>query len=202
MGGFTVWFDRKGGKEEVFGIKFPIGLRMGERPPMEEFSRNNRGNDESRMQRMPPIDTIQLEILGPTEESRKRERVLSLKGLDLHLTLSEERMVYTLKIPLMDNGADPYAIGTTPGSVIGIGLQTATMEQRLRGFGGEGPGGGGPPGGDEGGGPPGGGPGGGGPPGGGPPGGGPPGGVRSGSQSEPLELWLKVQLPGSGTPGK
>ncbi|TAK53690.1 MAG: hypothetical protein EPO24_14000 [Bacteroidetes bacterium] len=130
--GFTVWFDREGGNDERFGIKFPLGIQTGDfRRMREEWGRDRddgvreRPMRDSLADRLPPFDTTEVEILGPKEGAHERVKIIQLKQIALKLTIVNGRLEYVLKVPLTDNGPDPYAIGTSPGTTIGVGLVTA-----------------------------------------------------------------------------
>ncbi len=189
--GLTVWFDYGGGEDKRFGIKFPTGVQgtdFRRTPEREE------GSDESMRERI-PLDTNEAEIIGPTENSQHRVRTSELKQIAMKVDFTEGRLTYGIKVPLIDNGPDPYAIGARMGTVVGVGFETGARIERQRS---EEPGGGEMPGGDEGGGY-------------GRYGGGRRGGrggfggggrpARSGQQ-EPLSLWAKVELATPETPTK
>jgi hypothetical protein len=136
--------------------------------------------------------------------------IAQLKGVELKLKIKGTRMVYEIKMPLAMKGNFSYAINAASGSIISVGLETPTMEQRAMQVGASGQGGGegGGPGGGGGG--EGGGPGGGGGEGGGPGGGGgggmgggSRGGGMNGTSSKALSFWAEVKLStGVLSPGK
>jgi len=187
MMGLTAWFDREGGNEKRFGVHYPIGGS----PPVGGFGRRGGGRSEGggddtgddtgdddvdagqpggeyggEMRggefRRPTFDSTEIEIFGPFPGDHERFT-----------------MIYQARIPLRDRGANPYAIGTGPGALIGVGLETGSRPPE------RGPGTGmAPP--DMS------------PGGGGGYGGGGRGGMRlpSGFRTEPLDFWGKVQLAG------
>jgi hypothetical protein len=176
--GLTAWFDYKGGDDKRFGIHFPRPPQMGflsGRPP-EENARGPEG-DSGWMQRMPPVDTTEAEIIGPGEGEHHRENLTHLTQVQVKVTVSTEGLTYQLRVPLLDNGREPYAIGARPGTVIGIGLSAGARESQRaeRSGGGDEERGGGMGGGRR---------------------GGRGGGQRSaGSQAaEPLNVWAKLHL--------
>jgi hypothetical protein len=122
--GLTVWFDREGGSEKRFGIHYPRGMQFGafgmNRPP-----RDAEGADSSFRDRMPPVDTTQIEIFGPGENDHQLLQMAQLKRLAAKISLSGGLLVYELKVPLTDDGPEPFAIGTSPGKTIGVGFETA-----------------------------------------------------------------------------
>lgn len=131
--GLTVWFDSRGGDERRFGIHYPLGVM---RPQIE-------GQDRMRDSSWEMAGTIsdELDILGPAEDEHHRMHMSETKGIDVKMENREGTLIYSLKVPLMDNGGHAFAIGAKPGSVIGLGIETPEMPgERNRG---EGPQGGG-----------------------------------------------------------
>jgi hypothetical protein len=204
MQGFTLWLDPTGGKEKTFGIKFPLGMmamggdRMpaemgGERPDRERMEGMQRERPDPEMIRKAFEQTLdELEILGPGEDERMRILVEEAEGLEISVRNETGLLTYELRIPLQSLGENSYAIGTTAGALIGVGLEVPKpdmdeMKNMMKGRGGGGrlPGGGQP---------------GGRPPGGmgGGMGGGRGGmGMRGGSRPnmpDGLKIWAKLQL--------
>lgn len=148
--GFTVWFDSKGGKKEVFGVKYPTGtLGMGGRPGLEEQVRS--------LQK----PQLWVEVLGPGKDDIARLSVMDPTGIRVKTGVSADgRFVYELKIPLGPSPDSPYAVNTSPGATIGVGFETGGIDpvamrspmERSGMRGGGMPGGGGRPGGMRGGG--------------------------------------------------
>jgi hypothetical protein len=183
--GLTVWVDPKGGKGEVLGVHFPIGMEMDDvRGAGERFDdpsmpgRRNRppsGNQED----MIPDE---VEILGPGREPLTRVKRDDLKGIQVALSRSQEGFIYELKIPLKKSEGVLYAAEVPPGGIVGVGFVPGERTGGLmgnRGMGGAPPGMGGM-----------GGRGGMGGPGGATSRG--AGGMRGGA--EPFNAWLKVTL--------
>jgi len=130
--GMNIWFDYKGGEDKRFGIHFPIPPQnpgfLSVQPPDD----NGRfgGGDTALTGRMPPVDTSEVEITGPAEGEHHRESLSHLSRLRVKIGISNTGMVYQLRVPLTDNGGEPYGIGTRPGNTIGIGLETAVRAER------------------------------------------------------------------------
>lgn len=119
--GLTVWFDPKGGRKKTMGIRFPLGSQgMRERPA--EFGEEP---DIEKLQRMFPMSFNELEILGPGRKEKRRMRKAEAKGIDVTMSVSSGKLVYELKIPLMNRSDRPYAINVQPGSSFGIGIETS-----------------------------------------------------------------------------
>jgi hypothetical protein len=121
--GLTVWFDRTGGDEKKFGVRFPLGMGMIDMP----IDRNRPPEGYERMRDSIPIFTEQLsneiEIYGPMEGEHQRLRVQE-SGIEVALRTTNGLLIYEMKISLEANGLKPYAIGTMAGSMIGIGVET------------------------------------------------------------------------------
>jgi len=148
--------------------------------------------------RLPAIEPItHIEVIGPGKDDRRRLELTFAKtvGLDVASRMSEGVLIYEIRVPLSASEAQPYAVRSTPGGTIGLGIETGQIP-RPGGRGDEGGGRGGGPRGGGGGGMGGGPPGGGGMGGGGGRGGGGMGGGREGGMREmkPIKAWIVVHL--------
>ena len=138
--GMTIWFDPNGGEKRTIGIRFPIGgLGMG-RPEMGPRQPNQdpdqRGN---RLEAMERQTLNEFEYLGPGENDRQRVSRLQGQGLEIHITATQERFLYKLKIPLQYSSQHPYSVETHAGAKIGIGIESNTAPRMAEGArGGEG----------------------------------------------------------------
>ncbi len=130
--GFTIWFDRAGGDTKQFGVRFPLGMQPGDFQRMREMwnKENERPTEDSRSSFLPPLDTLEADILGPKLGEHERVKVHDLKQVAVKIFMSDDRVQYNIRVPLTDNGPQPYAIGTSIGSTIGIGFETASLEAR------------------------------------------------------------------------
>jgi len=132
-----------------------------------------------------------LEVIGPGKGDRRRLELAFAKtvGLDVATRMGEGVLVYEIRVPLPASEGQPYAVRSTPGGTIGLGVETSAMP-RAAGRSGEGGGrGAGGSGGSGGGG------GGGGGRGGGGMGGGGRGGGREGMRElKPVKAWTIVHL--------
>lgn len=184
--GLTLWFDSDGGKDEKFGVHYPIGFggirsAQDSRPESDNEGQNLRKENS----------TDELEIIGPKKEDRHRMTLAETGGIEARFTTSSGVLVYEMKVPLLENSSHPFAIGTKSGARIGVGaLADRASERPAEGFGesggerGDGAGGrdgagmGGRGGGARRG-----------------------GGGRKGSsgQAEPFKMWAKVQLASNDT---
>ncbi len=189
--GLTLWLDRKGGDDKRFGIHYPLGVQRSVKtpgfisadvpPPEPDMADSSRGFRF-------PIDTTEMEIIGPAEGEHRTINLADLNDIAVKVTASGGALIYQLKVPLVDRGHEPNAIGAAAGTTIGVGMETGERVQRnpqqrepgeRGGFGGGGYGGGrrgrgGFGGGDE-------------------------RSSRFGQQTEPLDVWAKVQLATADT---
>lgn len=189
--GFTVWFDPEGGREEVFGIRYPVERDSMDRPQGDSRRRwsGSPGDGPSRMdpemiEKMFEQARGRMEVIGPGKGSVLAMSVEDARsqGIEVMIDMTNRVLEYELKIALSDAPNPLYALGVGSGVEIGIGFETGSFA----GLRPSGP----PPGGMRSGGFP-----GGGPPGGrGGMGGGMPGGMRKPSEMEPFEFWAKLTL--------
>ncbi|MBI5475977.1 MAG: hypothetical protein HY964_04495 [Ignavibacteriales bacterium] len=179
MMGLTVWFDRNGGEEKQFGVRYPVGMEMRE---MQMERRKFGQNEEHNLDNMPQFPekfSDDIEIFGPMENEHQLMRIFETGGIEVALRFQSGLLVYEMKIPLQDKGPKPYVIGAAAGSVIGVGIETNKRDmpegRGERPMMGGGPGGGGM---------------------GGRRGEGRGNEPRSGTEGmkEPLKLWAKVKL--------
>ena len=126
--GAVVWFDPHGGQAKPFGIRFPLGasaLGMGD--GMERRMAEGERPDLDRLVRMYQGTGAQLEILVD-QEVKTRAPVEDVRGIDVAVNQIQSALVYEIKVPLEMSADVDYAIGTEPGKVIGIGLETPEMD--------------------------------------------------------------------------
>lgn len=145
--GFTVWLDSQGGKKKKFGIRFPLGLQefadqrgegpLGMGPEGMSGMRGRMGGMGDRKQQDPRqleamfdrlIENRELEILGSEETPLRRYSLIESQEVKLGITFENGRLVYELQVPLAKADALSLGIGTTPGKVFGLGLETPEMD--------------------------------------------------------------------------
>ena len=73
-----------------------------------------------------------VDIYGAAESDHERMTLMQTGGIDARFQITNGILVYEMKIPLADNGDHPFAIGTKPGSTIGIGFETSAGLTSLR----------------------------------------------------------------------
>ena len=232
--GLIVWLDVEGGTKKRFGLHYPVGRPAGapggsrgrypsgsgQRGDQEQADeQQGQGNQQSGRYVGPPPDADAVwnravsdgrlavaELLGPEKDEVRTLMLDASPSILAKIGRAEGMMVYELAIPLAVSPDSPEGLGTRPGAIVGIGLETPERKADAgssggRGAGGMGGGGGGMGGGMGGRG--GGGYGGGGGRGGGGYGGGGTGGRGGGmggpggsfgQQAKPLNAWTTVQL--------
>ncbi len=130
MRGLTVWFDATGGNDKIFGIRYPLGRGL-----RHENSGNGDKADELIAEPgdqfgMPPTE---VEILGPGKKDRHRMQMMETGGIQARYKLSVNSFVYELKVPLAMGDKYPFAIHSTIGQTVGIGLETGQMRMGQQG---------------------------------------------------------------------
>ncbi|MBN1223551.1 MAG: hypothetical protein JXB23_09895 [Candidatus Aminicenantes bacterium] len=132
--GFTLWFDSAGGKEKRFGIKFPLGMQAmrRERMPMDQEKRpewkEGERPDPQQMREAFEQGLKELEIVGPGKDELRRISVDEAKGLTVKVRNETGLLVYELRIPLRSADPDTFAIGTSAGALIGVGMEVPKMD--------------------------------------------------------------------------
>ena len=168
--GMTLWLDPDGGKDKIFGIRFPLGMGEPRRRPRDQRVRQERFT----------ASLSELEILREDGKHR-RLSATNMPGLTASAHLNYGMLQYELKVPLQHSRMHSYAVDAAPGTAISLGLETPTegddetqRQQPRQGRGGMGQGGMGGRSGRRG-----------------------SGGMRGGEtmgQQDPVELWAKVML--------
>jgi hypothetical protein len=120
--GLTWWFDRDGGEKKQFGVRFPLGI--GRSSEMREFRRDRNEKQQRRRRDSIFVPVNDLEIFGPDEGSQHRMTFAQATGIDARFRTSLDTLTYTLKVPISSSGYFPYTIGSTPGTMVGIAVET------------------------------------------------------------------------------
>jgi len=184
MQGFTLWFDPDGGTDKVLGIRFPLGVGDEKKGPPSRPGEMSEPDSEQIKEQFESSLT-ELEIFTKGNELPNRLLVADAHGVDVSASVESRSFVYELKIPLHRDETHPYGIGTKSGKLLSLKLETPEIDvKEIRdkrdampggGRGGRGGGGGGIPGDRR--------------------GGGPGGGSNMRPQaSQPIDLWIKIQL--------
>lgn len=125
--GLIFWFDPDGGKEKTFGIKFPVG-RIGQRGLPQQRQGWGEESEEERLSRQKKA-LEDIEIFTDGDDEPFRMRVGEAMGIAAKVSGLPESMTCELKIPLSEGAGFPYAINVTPGSTLGVGLETGKLDR-------------------------------------------------------------------------
>ena len=135
--GMTLWFDPSGGTKKKFGIKYPVVERDGNGDG--RGGRGGFGGGSGRRGGGPPDEEIEpadrVDIIGPGKDDARSLTRDHLPGVGVAIRAEEGTLHYELKVPLVRTADHPYAIDTSPGQTIGVGLETGKMPQRSSGAG-------------------------------------------------------------------
>lgn len=153
--GLTIWFDSTGGKDNYFGIHFPLGMQ-GKQPqfnilPSEtegKYPNDNPPQNRDKMMSNPLLDMDKFEILGA---EKKDKRTFYLKDdIPIKIAILDNQFFisYEARIPLYPTENFKYAINPGKNKTISLGFEFGEIESRKtrsgnRSFGE--PGAGGPP---------------------------------------------------------
>jgi hypothetical protein len=198
MSGMTVWLDVTNDKSKDFGIRFPLGMRETDmRERMKQLQDGDDPPDRAEMQKQfeqQITEMDQFEMIGPHEGNIRLMHAMDSETIAVKLGVINGAFVYELRVPLREHEDYLYGLGVSPGTAIGVGLDSPEIDMgdmrvemgstgggRGGGMGGGGRGGGGGGGGSRGGGGKGGG-----------------SGTRSGGAAfekpEPFEVWASLNL--------
>jgi hypothetical protein len=120
--GFTIWFDAEGGKDPIFGVRYPLGRHDAK----SEFH-----PDGAEEQNRNLYDQLfpELEILGPKKDDIQRFSILEAPGIRVRIGQAHEVMVYELQVPLKKTPNHPYAIEVTSKNLLGIKFETQEFKR-------------------------------------------------------------------------
>jgi hypothetical protein len=145
--GLVVWFDSKGGTKKQLGIQYPTGQQGGGRFGGfgRSWGRPASTDSEAMWEEAEASGALSsMDVLGPAKDDRLRMVVEKTEVPKVRISSAEGTVTYQIKIPLAATGEYHFAIGSAPGSIIGIGLTTPeSTEQSGRSATGGGRGGGG-----------------------------------------------------------
>lgn len=126
--GFTVWFDPKGDRNNMCGIRFPTGT-TGQFVPVSD-----RGNRDDIIKRIETFAESQkeLEIIVSSEDEHIK---MSLNdairlGIEVKVGNSNGKLFYELKVPLSRDELHPYTVGADTTGIISIGFETPGLDLR------------------------------------------------------------------------
>ena len=130
-GGLTCWFDRAGGDKKLFGVHYPVFVRPqggGQGEPREPMGVTE---DEERS-----VEGGEMDVYTSGEDTPMRMSTAATAGIEARYRESKGSLMYGLRVPLSDKGSHPFAINTSPGSRVGIGLETGMRPSNAGAIGG------------------------------------------------------------------
>ena len=119
--GLTVWFDREDGKNQTFGIHYPMSRqesRTGFAPDTNEETLHSFLDQEY----------PELEIIGSKKQERQRFSALEAPGIRVKLGRTRETLMYELRVPLNKTSEQPFAIEPALSNRIGIEFETGEFK--------------------------------------------------------------------------
>lgn len=118
--GLIIWFDPDGGDDEVFGIRYPLGL-VGS-GVLRQFA----GKRPDRDDLIALSDSLapEMELLDEQGEVIQRIQTGARSDLNAQLTMDNGRFAYELQVPLYYTEEHPYAVGSMPGANVGVGFES------------------------------------------------------------------------------
>jgi hypothetical protein len=119
--GLTVWFDREDGKNQAFGIKYPM---------RRQETRSGFSSDTNEEKPQPFLDQEypELEMIGPRKEDVQRFSPLEAPGVRVKLGRTRETLIYELCVPLKKTSEHPFAIEPNSAHRIGIEFETGEFK--------------------------------------------------------------------------
>lgn len=140
--GLIVWFDADGGTKKRFGIRYPVIEGGGQQPMRRPGGFGRPGSGAGPGSGAEPDGLLfdpakdgrwaRLELLGPGKDDRRSLLLDRTPGIEVRVGRVEGSVVYELKVRLQVDDGHEYAIGTRPGTTIGIGLETPDVESGQR----------------------------------------------------------------------
>jgi len=119
--GLTVWFDREDGKNQTFGIQYPMSRK-------EERNGFVPDTNEEKLHPFLDQEFPELEILGPKKEDVQRFSALEVPGIRVKLGRTRETLIYELRVPLSKTSEQPFAIEPASSNRIGIEFETGEFQ--------------------------------------------------------------------------
>ncbi|RPI04311.1 MAG: hypothetical protein EHM64_10345 [Ignavibacteriae bacterium] len=124
--GLTIWFDKENGKNQNFGIHYPMNRReprggLSEEPGEE---RSNTFFDQS---------FPELEVMGPKKEVLQQFPTLDAPGIRVKLGRLGETLLYELRVPLKKTSEHPFALEPVSGKRVGIEFETGSSQSNHAG---------------------------------------------------------------------
>ncbi len=123
--GLMVWFDREDGKNQTFGIKYPISRQ-------EMHAGFSPDTNEEKLYTFLDQEFPEMEIIGPKKENIQRFSLLEVPGIRVKLGRIHETLIYELCVPLNKTSEQPFAIEPVSAHRIGIEFETGEFKPEQR----------------------------------------------------------------------
>jgi hypothetical protein len=122
--GFTVWFDPKGHDNKVLGIHYPLGMHgpLVGRKDMRDREEVRRTIIDNFLAAGEVMEVLR------SGEDEPVELPTSGNGIEIKPGYASRSFIYEIRVPLKPGTDSPYAIGSEPGRVIGLGFETAKVD--------------------------------------------------------------------------
>ena len=126
--GLTVWFDHKGEKNKISGIKYPIGIlpEIGKAP--QPASQSEMTDFKDKFLEM----SNQVEIYQPGSTEAKLMTMDRLTNIQLIMKEAKGVITYEMKIPLLRDDQNPFGLNIKPGQVFGLGIEIPKSDREMR----------------------------------------------------------------------
>ena len=127
--GLSVWFDKEGGKDKYFGVKFPdVQGRMFFQKTGSDENSNNEDMITQLLDNAKSSTTI--DVLGPGENNVTKVPISDSSGINAQVDIINDVLIYKLRIPLKKDADHTYGIGINNfSSQLGIGVETPEFKR-------------------------------------------------------------------------
>jgi hypothetical protein len=119
--GLTIWFDREDGKNQTFGVKYPMSRQ-------ETNAGFSLDTNEEKLHTFLDQEFPEMEIIGPKKENIQRFSALEAPGIRVKIGRMNETLVYELCVPLNRTSEHPFAIEPISAHRIGIEFETGEFK--------------------------------------------------------------------------
>ena len=119
--GLTIWFDREDGKNQTFGVKYPMSRQ-------ETNAGFSLDTNEEKLHTFLDQEFPEMEIIGPKKENIQRFSALEAPGIRVKIGRINGTLVYELCVPLNRTSEHPFAIEPISAHRIGIEFETGEFK--------------------------------------------------------------------------
>ena len=119
--GLTVWFDREDGKNQTFGIKYPMSRQ-------ETHAGFSPDSSEEKLHPFLDQEFPEMEIVSSKKDDVQRFSALESPGIRVKLGRKNDALVYEICVPLKKTTEHPFAIDPISAHSIGIEFETGEFK--------------------------------------------------------------------------